>query len=143
MFKLSGGCHCGNLQVEIELSLPPASYAPRVCDCDFCRKHGAAYLSDSQGSFVLRAGEGAEIGIYRQGSGQAEFILCRNCGVLMGVSYRDSGRLYAAVNRQVIENGAHFGDSQTVSPQTLSPEQKTSRWKNAWFSSVIIPSSRG
>src|SRR5450756_2542718 len=50
MNKVSGGCHCGNITVDLELTAEPETYHPRVCDCDFCRKHGAASLSDTKGS---------------------------------------------------------------------------------------------
>jgi hypothetical protein len=141
MHQVNGGCHCGNIRLDIELTRAPGEYSPRACDCDFCRKHGAAYISDAHGSLVIRIRDERERGMYRQGSGMAECLLCRNCGVLVGACYRSDGRLYAAVNAKVVDAGTAFAAEQSVSPKQLSAGQKTDRWKAIWFSDVrIVPS---
>jgi hypothetical protein len=138
MHKVSGGCHCGNLVMALELTRAPETYNPRACDCDFCRKHGAAYVSDPQGSLTLRIRDESQTGRYRQGSGQAEFLVCRNCGVLVGVLYGSEGRLYAAANAKAIEGKTGFGPDQPVSPKTLSAGDKARRWQDVWFSKVTL-----
>ena len=136
MHSLSGGCHCGNLSIDLELSSDPGTYRPRVCDCDFCRRHGAAYLSDAEGSLRIRMKDEQVLSTYRQGSGQAEFLLCKRCGVMIGVLYRNAGRVYAAVNTNAIDASVVFGSEQGVSPKTLSAEEKAGRWRELWFSRV-------
>ncbi len=138
MHRVSGGCHCGNIRVELELARAPDSYHPRACDCDFCRQHNAAYVSDPQGSLALRIKDEHLSGRYRQGSGQAEFLFCKNCGVLAGVFYRNDGRLYAAVNAKAVGGGEAFGAEQPVSPKTLSASEKVRRWREVWFPNVSI-----
>jgi hypothetical protein len=140
MHQLSGGCHCGNLRIELELPRSPASYNPRACDCDFCRKHGAAYVSDPQGSLLIRMRDEEQAGRYHQGSGQAELLLCRNCGVLVGAVYRRDGRLYAAANARVVDGGVRFGTEQAVSPKSLSAGDKAQRWCDIWFAQVTLVS---
>ncbi len=142
MIKISGGCHCGNILMDMELTRAPLSYQPRACDCGFCRQHHAAYVSDSQGSLAIRIQDQQLSGKYRQGSGQAEFLFCSNCGVLVGVLYRNDGRLYAAVNAKAVQGGKPFGPEQTVSPKKLSAQAKVQRWQEAWFPSVSIVSAR-
>ena len=137
MLDLKGGCHCGNIKVEVGLSRPPGAYNPRACDCDFCMKHGAAYLSDRDGALRIRIKDARLLSKYRQGSGQAEFLVCANCGVLVAVSYKDAGRTVAAVNSQAIE-GVRFGEKTTASPKKLGPEDKTKRWKDLWFQDVSL-----
>jgi hypothetical protein len=66
-----------------------------------------------------------------------EFLLCANCGVLIGVFYRDSDGVYAAVNVKATNRPADFGAEQTVSPRTLVESDKVSRWKSLWFPNVI------
>ncbi len=56
MSTVLGGCDCGNLSVELELSEPSNSYRPRACDCSFCRKHVAAYVSDPKDRCALKLG---------------------------------------------------------------------------------------
>jgi hypothetical protein len=136
--KLSGGCHCGNIQMELELARTPETYNPRACDCDFCTKHSATYLSDPKGSLVIRIKDESHVGRYRQGSGQAEFLICTNCGVLVGVLYQSEGRLYGAANAKAIQGGKGFGPEQPVSPKTLSADAKASRWLDVWFSRVAV-----
>jgi hypothetical protein len=138
MHKVSGGCHCGNIVAEMELSTAPDKCHPRACDCDFCRKHGAAYVSDPKGSLILRIKDARESGAYRQGSGQAEFLLCRTCGVLVAVVVRCDGRVHATVNVKALAGAATFADERTVSPQKLSADEKLNRWQDVWFSSVEI-----
>lgn len=135
---LSGGCHCGTLRVELALSRPPETYHPRACDCDFCSKHAAAWISDREGRVRICSENKAHAVTYRQGSGQAELLLCDNCGVLVAALYRRGERLYAAVNARALGAGAGFGSEQPVSPQTLSGAQKAERWQDLWFCSVTI-----
>jgi len=40
------------------------------------------------------------------------------------------------VNVKAIEGAESFGVEQPVSPQRLSGDEKISRWKSLWFSSV-------
>ena len=138
MSTLKGGCHCGNIQLEVELTRAPGTYNPRACDCDFCTKHSAAYLSDPKGFLTIRMKDESQVGRYRQGNALAEFLICSNCGVLVGVTYEDEGRLYGAANAKAIQGGRGFGPEQTVSPKTLSGDQKVSRWQDVWFPDVTI-----
>ena len=59
--QLSGGCHCGNLRLQVELTRIPGEYSPRACDCDFCCKHGAAWLSDPQGSLRISVRDAGQL----------------------------------------------------------------------------------
>src|SRR5579864_8864924 len=128
MHKLSGGCHCGNIVVTVELTAPLDTYHPRACDCDFCQKHAAAYISDPNGSLVIQT-KNAGASTYRQGSGQAEMLLCGTRGVLIGALYRSEQRLYAALNSRALGAATHFGSAQCTSPQKLSPGDKVRRWQ--------------
>lgn len=138
IYKLTGGCHCGNIRVDLELSRPPDNYSPRVCDCDFCSKHSAAYLSDPGGSLRIHVKDAHHLGKYRQGDAIADCLLCTNCGVLVGVSYQDDGRLYAAINSRVVERGTNFGEMKSVSPKLLAAREKAARWKEVWFPDVTL-----
>jgi hypothetical protein len=142
MNKVGGGCHCGNITVDLELTAEFATYHPRVCDCDFCRKHGAAWLSDTKGSLLIKIKNTRESNRYRQGSGQAEFLLCKHCGVMVAVLYEVNQKVYATVNMRGLDGAAMFGPEQTVSPQQLSASEKANRWQGLWFPNVTVASSR-
>ena len=134
----AGGCYCGNIALEVELTEAAGAYRPRACDCDFCRRHGAAYLSDPRGRLAIRVERESELGRYRQGDGLAEFLLCRTCGVLAAATWSDHGRLYGVVNSRAVADLAGLGPETPVSPRTLSAEAKTERWKRLWFSDVTL-----
>ena len=78
------------------------------------------------------------LGRYRQGSGTAELLLCRNCGVLVGACYRDGQRLYGVVNAGALADGAQLGAQRVVSPRQLSAAEKVQRWREIWFADVSI-----
>jgi hypothetical protein len=137
MSRLAGGCHCGNITVSVELTRAPDRYSPRACDCDFCRRHGAAWVSDPQGSLRIGIRNERDAGRYAQGAGIAEMLICRNCGVLVGALWRGQ-RLYGVVNACVLESRHAFAAPQPVSPRTLSADAKTSRWQSIWFADVIL-----
>jgi hypothetical protein len=138
MHTASGACHCGNIVVELTLAEPPGSYRPRVCDCEFCRKHGAAYVSDSKGRVLIEIKAPRELVRYRQGSRSADFLLCGSCGVLVAVLYENEERIYAAINARAVDVSAHWGDAQAVSPEELSAAEKAARWRDVWFADVKI-----
>jgi len=142
METVAGGCHCGNIRVQARLTRPPPAYQPRACECSFCRKHGAAWLSDPQGALHIGLRDERDVARYRQGSGAAELVLCRRCGVLVAAVLSADERRYAAVNSQALEAVAQFGAPQTVSPQSLSGEEKLKRWQTLWFSDVTVECAR-
>lgn len=136
MVQLDGSCYCGGVQVRVELSRSPESFQPRACDCDFCRKNGASYISDPVGSMNIEAKDRDAITGFRQGSENAEFMFCKTCAVLVGVVYRESESVFGAVNSEVFGAGKSFGEKVTASPKTLSGAEKVARWKLVWFPKV-------
>lgn len=140
MHSASGGCHCGNILVNVELVNEPARYHPRACDCSFCLKHGAAYVSDPNGSLRIRIEDPNLTGRYRQGNALADMLLCTRCGVLVGAVYSSEGRTYATVNVRVLDAAGTFSSEKPVSPKQLSGDQKVSRWQELWFRNVQIVS---
>ncbi len=136
MGKINGGCQCGNVTVEAELSGAFETYNPRVCDCEFCSKHSAAYLSDAQGSLVIAIANESDVSRYRQGSKTAEFIVCKQCGVLVAICHRTSEALFATLNVRALDRKFEFGREQPVSPKQLASDEKAKRWRALWFSKV-------
>lgn len=133
-----GSCHCGRVQVEFTTSGKPASTTPRECDCSFCQKHGAAYISDPSGHLRITVAEPNALHSYRQGSQVACFQLCGQCGVLVAVLFEHQGNTYGAVNVGCLDERSLFGASVPASPQRLSPEEKVSRWLQVWVPGVQV-----
>ena len=122
--------------MRAELSQAPACYSVRACDCDFCQKHAAAYLSDPAGRLYLKFHSKSAVNCYRQGSEAAELLLCGDCGVLVAVRYREGDNTYGAINVRALDEAPEFGARTPVSPRSLSPAEKIARWKQIWFAGV-------
>ena len=135
---IRGGCHCKRVRVEFTTHREPSATNPRACDCSFCKKHGAAYVSDPAGQLRIVVGDPSVLRSYRQGSETAEFRLCSDCGVLVAVTFEHAGRLYGAVNAACLDGDSGLGASIPASPQGLSPEQKVARWLQVWVPDVQL-----
>lgn len=135
---LRGGCHCGCLSVEFSTALATSEITPRACDCSFCRKHGACWVSDPAGRLVVGVRNGEAPIEYRQGSNTATFLLCRRCGVLVAVIYAHAMRRYAAINATCLDGKPGFGATLPVSPQKLDANEKTARWRELWLADVRV-----
>ncbi len=134
----SGGCYCGNIRFEMATSNPIGAYPVRACDCDYCQKHGANYLSDNKGQLKIRVKTSTDLQRFKQGAQNAGFLLCRNCGVLVAVCYTDDGVRYGAINARAIEGEPPLQQAAVVSPQQLQPNERIARWKQLWFAKVDI-----
>jgi len=136
--RLTGTCHCGNIYFELTLTSAPGTYQPRVCDCIFCHKHGASYVSDPQGSLRFHIHDECHFGKYRQGSRTADCLVCQICGVLVGITYVNEGQRFGTVNIRAINDDVNFAEAMAGSPKKLAVCEKLVRWKDLWFSDVII-----
>lgn len=143
LHTLRGSCHCGRLSVVFSTASDAADLHPRACDCTFCRKHGAAYISDPAGRLAFRAGEADALREYRQGSHTARLLLCGYCGVVIGVVFDDAGRTYGAVNAGCLDGEPALGDAVSASPQKLSPAGKVERWRQLWVPDAVLPAEHG
>lgn len=128
----SGSCHCGAIRVALRTALRCADLQPRACDCSFCVQHGAAWVSDPAGSLALECSDRTALHPYRQGSGQALFLWCGRCGVLLAAMHEDGTRQYGAVNARCLDRYGELGAAQVVSPQRLSADEKVRRWARIW-----------
>ena len=138
MHKVLGGCHCGNVSYVAEMQNEPSTYNSRSCDCKFCTIHGASYTSDSWGTLVINIKNESEVSKYRQGSKIADFIICKNCGVLTNVLYKDEGNIFGSINVRSVIASTKFGESHVSHLAQLGDEERIKRWKEVWFSNVKI-----
>ena len=73
-----GGCHCGAVRFEARLPDPPVPAL--ACNCSICSMTGFVHVIVPHEDFQLLSGEGA-LTSYRFGTGAAEHLFCRTCGV--------------------------------------------------------------
>ena len=76
--KVQGGCHCGAVRFEAEMPEPPVPALD--CNCSVCRMTGFLHLMVPHDRFELLSGRD-DIASYRFGTGTAEHLFCRHCGV--------------------------------------------------------------
>lgn len=74
---VAGGCHCGAVRFA-------ADVAPEVrllaCNCSMCARTGFLHLIVPHCDFRLLSGR-ANLSSYRFGTGTAEHLFCRTCGI--------------------------------------------------------------
>lgn len=104
----SGGCHCGNITVQLRLSRSPDQMPLRSCSCGFCRAHGTRTLSDRDGEVKIAVTDWSQAERYRFGSRTADYILCRRCGVYVGAVCDTSSGLRAVLNVNCLDDRAAF-----------------------------------
>lgn len=138
MHKIPGGCHCGNISYVAEFPNEPSSYIPRACDCKLCSSHGASYTADNKGTLLIKIKNTNDVSKYRQGSQIAEFLICKICGVMIGVCYEENGSIYGAINIRSTHEYHAFGKSHSAHLTQLTDEERIKRWKKLWFTNVKI-----
>jgi hypothetical protein len=75
--SVAGGCHCRAVRFEAEV---PVEVEILDCNCSICAKTGFRHLIVPHHDFRLLAGEAA-LTSYRFGTGAANHLFCRVCGV--------------------------------------------------------------
>ena len=140
MARLVGGCHCGNIEVDFELSFPTPDVVPvRLCVCSFCRRHGARSVADPRGRARFVIGEVAELHRYRFGLATADFLICRRCGVYVGALLEDGDSAWATLNANAFADAAAFAGSETrVNYDSETAEQRLERRRRNWTPAELV-----
>jgi hypothetical protein len=77
MKSLEGGCHCGAVRFTVTVEQPVELLD---CNCSICSKSAYLHLIVPHGQFALLSG-GEALTSYRFGSGAAEHLFCKTCGI--------------------------------------------------------------
>ena len=104
----TGGCHCGNIRVQVRLTRLPADMLIRSCACSFCRSHGTRTVSDPAGQADLWASDWDLVQRYRFGSRTADYLLCRSCGVYVGAVCETPSGPRTVINTLCLSNRETF-----------------------------------
>ncbi len=129
--KSLGQCQCAKVTFSLELPQPLADYSARACDCDFCMQRGIAYLSHPDGAVVINCAE--PLVVNRQGSEQAMFVACGDCGTVIAAMVKTDDGLIGAVNAGLLDEAEQLQAAIVVSPKLLDAEDKLARWKSVWL----------
>ena len=101
-------CHCG--RVQLELDLPDGIVDPRRCDCSYCRRRGTIVASVPLAGLHIIAGAG-DLAEYRFNSGSARHFFCRHCGIHTHHQRRSNPEQY----------GVNVGCLEGINPFALGP----------------------
>ncbi len=76
--KHKATCHCGS--VELEMDLPLGLVDVRRCDCSLCRRRGAIVASVPLSGIRITKGENV-LTLYQFNTKTAKHYFCSNCGI--------------------------------------------------------------
>ncbi|MGD8325938.1 MAG: hypothetical protein PVF65_03390 [Sphingomonadales bacterium] len=135
---MESNCHCGNIQLVFHTNKQTQDFTPRTCQCSHCRGHGANWISDPEGEVRLKFQNPEDVNSYQFGHKTADFILCKNCGVLMISICEIDGRKRGGLNSTATTNidfpsepvNTHLG-SETI-------EGRLERRAKNWIGNVIF-----
>ena len=108
MTEYRGGCHCRNLRLHLRLPQAPQDMVLRACSCSFCRAHNTRTTSDPHGSVEIWAEDWLLVEPYRFGSGTAEFLICRRCGVYISAVCETAAGTRAVINTNSLDDRVAF-----------------------------------
>jgi hypothetical protein len=133
-----GGCHCGNLRLRLTLTRPPGENATRSCSCSFCRGHATRTVSDPDGRVEIEAADWSLVEHYRFGSGTADYLLCRKCGVYIGAVCETDWGLRAVTNVNSLADRAAFAAASSFPDHDEEPvEARMARRAANWTPAIM------
>jgi hypothetical protein len=138
MYIVKGGCHCGNISYVAEFPNELYTFTPRACDCNMCKSHGATYASDKNGKLTINIKNESAVSKYRQGSHIADFLICKNCGNMIGVFYVESGCIYGSTNIRTSNEYGLFKAAKEMHLTEVGDEERIKLWRENWFPYVTI-----
>jgi hypothetical protein len=134
----TGGCHCGNIHLRLQLTRPPPDNPLRACACSFCRAHATRTVSDPNGLAEINADDWTLVEHYRFGSRTADYLLCRHCGVYIGAICETAAGLRAVININALTDRTAF--SQVPSAPDYDGEttkNRLARRARNWMPAVL------
>lgn len=93
-----GGCHCGAIAYTYVTAVPVRRWPVRVCQCAFCRGHGARHSSDPLGELQFRFERPEFLRRYRFALRTADFVICKECGTYVAAVLLSGRGAQAAIN---------------------------------------------
>jgi hypothetical protein len=125
-------CHCGVLTARYRTAIPTAAWPVRACQCSFCRSHGALATSDPEGSLEFRSTDPALVQRYRFGGRTADFLVCRECGIYVGVQMTSDKGRFGVLNVLTLRPLLTVSAPQPMDYGAESPEARCSRREARW-----------
>ncbi|TDR94776.1 hypothetical protein [Enterovirga rhinocerotis] len=144
ILRPAGYCHCGAVQVDLELSKAPDELRLRACQCGFCRPRGVRTIADSEGRAIIRASGPGALNRYRFGLRLADYLLCANCGTYVAAVQPDE-RPIAVVNVGGLGVPEFEGrEPEPVNYANETPDERLARRRSYWMPiDIVHPATSG
>ena len=133
MIRHSGSCHCGDLSFTFETDKP---FAPRACQCSFCRRHNARSVSDPAGEVVLTLGPDTRR--YRFGTRSSDFLICGRCGIYVGALAELGDGTYAVLNLNAFDDPRLELVGEPMVYDGESAQQRAARRHQRWTPARVV-----
>lgn len=138
LLRPAGHCHCGAVQVDLELSVAPEELRLRACRCGFCRPRGVRTIADPQGKAFVRTSHPEALRRYRFGLRLADYLLCTTCGTYVAAMQPDEPPI------GVVNVGGlgvpEFEDreAEPVNYASETPDARLARRRSYWMPIEIV-----
>ena len=139
MPKLTGGCHCKNIEVEYETNVPPEDTEPRACQCSFCRQHQSRAVSDPNGSLRITVHNAELLSRYQFSLKSIEFLVCRKCGVYVAGFMPDptDDKAYATLMISALNERTRFPQPRPTVYDAEDKQARAARRRKVWTPAVL------
>jgi hypothetical protein len=127
-----GRCHCGLLSAAYRTAIAPAQWRVRACQCSFCRSHGAITTSDPEGRLEFRSTEPTRVQRYRFGGRTTDFLICRECGMYVGVEMASEEGRFGVLNLLSLRPPLALAAADPMDYGGESPEARRLRRAARW-----------
>ncbi len=133
-----GGCHCGNIHIELHTDKVENDFTPRTCQCGLCKQHGASWISDPDGEAKLIIKDRGLTSFYRFGHSTSDFVVCKKCGVLTIAICELKDRTKAVLNITSMTNENFTNPAILTNFDGETVDSRLSRRTQNWTGHVII-----
>ena len=103
---------------------------PRLCQCRFCRLHGAKTWSDPRGKATISISDIKSIARYRFALKTTDFLICGTCGAYIGALYSEADKNWSTLNLRL--TGLNLPEGQAVNYGSENQEGRIARRMQAW-----------
>ena len=137
--KHAGSCHCGSVQVSLDIPTEAEAITPRACQCTFCRKNGINWYSDACGQLFIHYDAAQKPIYYRFGMKIADFIICARCGVCLAAIEKEGDQARAVINLNCLDYDKDWSESSIPTDFGQdNPEDRMDRHQKNWMPVQII-----
>ena len=137
MNSYEGGCSCKNIVISLFLDSELSQYTPRACQCSYCKKKNAAYISFPDWKLEVKIKNSVHINKFRFSTRTADFVSCKICDELIYVVSKIGNKNYSVVNITAFKN-VQFPDPVKTDFDSELQSERIIRRKSNWISDVDV-----